>query len=327
MNLIAATVLSVLASGAARTDTTFTVAAGARLNVFNFGGEVKVIAWPHDRVRILADHTPYTLIEVQRKGPVLMVSSRAREAPARTVKYEISVPRWIDLNITGINNAVDVEGVDGDVLVESVSGGVHVKGGKGLLTLRSMQGGVRVDGAKGRVHASSVNEGVIVMDAAGEVVATTVNGNILLGRLVSDRVEASSANGDLIWDGEFRKSGRYQFGTHNGDILVVTAGRPDATVSVETFSGDFTSSYPVDLRQTRRGQAMNFTMGDGSAMVGFESFQGAIRLMQAGSAEAKLVLERRGRTLDQLQRQIERKQREMERVLERRLEERKKDDE
>jgi hypothetical protein len=318
MNFIAATLLSVLAAGAAQTDTAFTVTPGTRLNLFNFGGQVEVKAWPRDQVRIHADHTPMTLIEIQRKGPALMVSSRARQAPARTVHYAIQVPAWISLNLSGINNDVSVEGVDGEVLVETVRGDVSVKGGKGLVSLRSLEGSVRVEGARGRVQASSVNEGVIVLDAIGDVVINTVNGNIVMGRIVSDLVEASSANGDLVWEGEFKRSGRYQFGTHNGDIVVVTKNRPNATVSVETFSGDFESTYPVELRRTRRGQGMNFTMGDGSAIVGFESFQGAIRLLQAGSAEAKRVLDRRERSITELRRKLEQKSREIERRLERR---------
>lgn len=318
MNLIAATLLSVLATGAAQTDTAITVTPGTRLNVFNFGGQVQVSAWRENRVRIRAEHPPMVRVEIQRKGPALLVTSRARELPARTVNYQIQVPRWVGINISGINNDVSVDGVDGDVVVETVRGGVNVKGGKGLISLRSMEGNVRVEGAHGRVQASSVNDGVVVLDAVGEVVASTVNGNIVLGRVVSNLVEASSANGDLIWDGDFSKSGRYQFGTHNGDILVVTRDRPNATVSVETFSGDFESSFPVELRGTRRGQGMNFTLGDGSAVLDFESFQGAIRLLRAGTDEAKQVLERRGRTLEELQKRLQRRDRELQKVMERR---------
>jgi len=326
MNFIAATFLSLLASGAAQTDTAFTVSPGTRLNLFNFGGRVEVRAWPENQVRIRAAHTPLTVIEIQRKGPVLQVSSRARQAPARTVDYDIHVPAWLSLNITGINNDVSVEGVDGEVLVETVRGGVQVKGGKGLVSLRSLEGGVRVEGARGRVQASSVNDGVVVLDAHGDVVANTVNGNILLGRIVSDLVEASSANGDLIWDGDFKKSGRYQFGTHNGDIVVVTSARPNATVSVETFSGDFESSFPVEVRRTRGGQGMSFTLGDGSAVVDFESFQGAIRLLEAGSAEAQRVLQLRERSVEELRRRLERRSRELERQIERQVERRRSSD-
>lgn len=318
MNFIAATLLSVLAAVSAQTDTTFTVTPGTRLNLFNFGGRVDVRAWPQNQVKIRAVHTPHTTIEIQRKGPALMVSTRARQAPVRTVDYDIQVPAWIQLDINGINNDVSVEGVDGDVVVETVRGGVQVKGGKGLVSLRSLQGGVRVEGARGRVQASSVNDGIVVLDAVGEVVANTVNGNILLDRVVSDLVEATSANGDLIWDGEFKKTGRYQFGTHNGDIFVVTRDRPNATVSVETFSGDFESTFPVELRGTRTGQNMRFTLGDGSALVDFESFQGAIRLLQAGSEEARRVLDQRRRSIEDRRERLERKARELEQRLERR---------
>jgi len=166
------------------------------------------------------------------------------------------------------------------------------------------------------VQASSVNDAVVVRDAVGEVVANTVNGSIVLAKVVSDLVEAMSANGDLIWDGDFKKSGRYQFGTHNGDILVVTSDRPDATVSVETFSGDFESSYPVQLRETGRGQGMNFTLGDGSALVDFESFQGRIRMLRAGSAEAEQVLGNRVRGVEALRRAVELKRAEIRKVRE-----------
>jgi len=245
------------------------------------------------------------------------VNTRARQAPVRRVDYDIHVPTWIHLDISGINNDVSVDGVDGDVVVETVRGGVQVKGGKGLVSLRSLEGGVRTEGARGRVQASSVNDGVVVLDAVGEVVANTVNGNILLDRVVSDLVEASSANGDLIWDGNFKKTGRYQFGTHNGDILVVTQDRPNATVSVQTFSGDFESTFPVELRGSRGGQNMRFTLGDGSALVDFESFQGAIRLLKAGSEEAKQALEQRRRTIEERQERIRQRTKQLEKRLER----------
>jgi hypothetical protein len=65
---------------------------------------------------------------------------------------------------------------------------------------------------------------------------------------------------------------------------------------------------------------MRFTMGDGSALVDFESFQGAIRLLQAGSVDANRLLERRGRSMEELRRRLERNAREYEKLLERQQE-------
>jgi hypothetical protein len=300
MNVVAMTLLTVLTT-VAQTDTVVPIERGSRLNVFNLGGGVNVVVWDQSAVRIVARHTERALVEVQRSGPVLLVRAKAPRAPAGDVQYDIRVPKWIDLDIHGINNAVSVQGVDGEVRVETVRGGVDVQGGKGLVQLRSLDGVVRVRGTRGRVYASSVNDGVLVMDTRGEVVANTVNGHIVLDGIVSDMVEAMSANGDLIWEGDFGQHGRYQFGTHNGNIVVVTKERPDATVQVRTFNGDFESSFPVELQESQGNRTFNFTFGNGNAQLDVESFQGRIQLLQAGTERAQRALEARARALQRMQ--------------------------
>jgi hypothetical protein len=43
--------------------------------------------------------------------------------------------------------------------------------------------------------------------------------------------------------------------------------KTSATVSVSTFSGDFSSSFPLQLSETRRGKRFSFTIGrPGEAM-------------------------------------------------------------
>lgn len=314
MSFLAATALTVLAT-VAQTDTVVPVTQGARLNVFNLGGQVKVNVWNESAVRVVAVHPEHALLELQRRGPVLLVSSRGVRGPAVPVRYEIAVPKWINLDINGINNEVQIEGVDGEVVVETVKGGVQVHGGKGLVSLRSIDGGVRVQGARGRVNVSSVNQGVFVMDTQGEIVANTVNGHIVLDRIVSGLVEAMSANGDLIWDGDFEVDGRYQFATHNGNIVVVTKERPDAMVKVRTFNGDFESSFPVELREAQGNRNFDFTLGKGAAQIDVESFQGRIQLLREGSEQARRALQMRARALERYRQEVRRIEREIERQV------------
>lgn len=313
MTFLAATALSILAA-TAQVDTVVPVQPGARLNVFNLGGDVRVEAWDENSVRIQAATARPMLLDVRRKGPVLLVTSHGARVPHGFVSYRFSVPRWIHVDINGINNDVSVSGVDGEVVVETVRGGVNVKGGRGLVQLRSLEGVVKVEGARGRVQASSVNRGVWVLDTQGEVVANSVNGNVILGKVVADLVEVNSANGDLIWDGEFSKTGRYAFGTHNGNIVVVTKGEPDARVSVQTFTGDFESSFPIEVRDDG-GRGMYFTFGDGRAALEFESFQGRIQFVQEGSEQGRRAMEYRRRALRDMQRQIEQARVEVSREL------------
>ena len=106
----------------------------------------------------------------------------------------------------------------------------------------------------------------------------------------SGSVEASTVNGDVVYLGELRDDGRYNFSTHDGDLVLGMPEHANATVQVSTFSGDFESAFPVQLDRTRRGKRFNFTMGTGSALVNLESFDGTIHLRRVGELREILKL-------------------------------------
>jgi hypothetical protein len=64
--------------------------------------------------------------------------------------------------------------------------------------------------------------------------------------------------------------------------------KANVAVSVATFGGEFGSTFPVKITQSRK-KRFAFTLGTGSARLDLESFQGTIRL---GAAESG---NRRGR--------------------------------
>ena len=53
-----ATLITLLTTATAQTDTTFAVRSGSRLHVNNFGGTIAVQAWNKDAVRVVAAHAP-----------------------------------------------------------------------------------------------------------------------------------------------------------------------------------------------------------------------------------------------------------------------------
>jgi hypothetical protein len=86
---------------------------------------------------------------------------------------------------------------------------------------------------------------------------------------------------------------------------------------VQTFSGDFESSFPIVEERARDGRRdMYFTFGDGRAALEFESFQGRIRLLQEGSAKARDAMQYRARAMREMQRQLERLRLQAEREIE-----------
>ncbi len=76
--------------------------------------------------------------------------------------------------------------------------------------------------------------------------------------------------------------------THGGDIRVGLGGATNATVFVRTFQGDFTADFPIQLpdgQAARSGsKRFNFTLGNGSARIETQSFNGDIVLARKAIA-------------------------------------------
>jgi hypothetical protein len=263
-------------------DSTVPVGRGQRLEVNAFAGEIAVSVWNRDAVRVEADASGSTGVEIDRNATTVSVRTSGRRGPPSNVDLRITAPAWMPLDLSGVNTDITVAGTRAAISAETVQGDVSAKGGDGLVSLRSVQGSVSLTGAKGRLDVSSVNADVEVSASSGEVNAETVNGDVTLDAVDATSVTATSLNGDVAYNGPIKSSGRYALSTHNGDITVTVAEGTSASVSVSTFNGEFTSAFPVTLTETRKGKRFNFTIGGGSAQVTLESFQGTIELVRPG---------------------------------------------
>jgi hypothetical protein len=275
-----AAALTILAT--AHVDTTFGVRPGTRLEVENFGGSVTVVAWPKNAIKLEADRPTRNRIMIDNSEGVISFKSIGYMGPPGMVEYNLQIPKWMEIRISGVFTEASVSGTEAAVRIETVKGDVTVKGGRDLLELQTVEGAVSLEGARGKIEAHSVNEGVSITDAEGEINAESVNGQVTLRKVRSAQVECSSVNGNLDYDGEFRDGGHYSFSTHNGAINIALPAKPNAEFTVSTFNGDFESAFPVTFTRAQRGKRFRFTLGSGSADVELESFQGNIQLRRAG---------------------------------------------
>jgi DUF4097 and DUF4098 domain-containing protein YvlB len=145
-----------------------------------------------------------------------------------------------------------------------------------------VQGDVDVRGARGTLRVGTTNGELRVHDVAGELTAETVNGEIYLENVDSRSAEATTVNGDVVYEGTIHDGGTYSFNTHNGDIVVSVPQGANVTITVATFNGDFESDFPVTIMGTR-DKRFSFTIGDGSARLELETFGGSIRLRRPES--------------------------------------------
>ena len=274
-------------AAAQQVDTTVAVGRGQRLDVNAYGGEVTVHAWNRNAVRVEANTSGRDRTEISASATALTVRTQGRHGPSSEIKLKISAPPWMGLSLSGVHTNMKVEGLQNAIRVETVEGEVAVAGGNGLISLRSVQGSVTLRGAKGRISVNSVNEDVEVANSSGEILAETVNGDITLDNVDAATLDASTVNGDILYAGPIRNGGRYALSTHNGDVTLTVGEGTNASVAVSTFNGEFESEFPVPLSGTRKGKGFNFTLGSGSAQVTLESFQGTIELIRPATARER----------------------------------------
>jgi len=296
MNTLAtlALVLSTTASGANRTDTTITVRQGARLEVSNFAGAISVKTWAKNAIRIAADHSSRVYVEIDDTPSLVSVRGRSTRGVPSQVDYELTVPTWIGLDLSGVATDIDVDGVKGEIKAETVRGDINVKGGGNYVSLGSVEGEVAVSGARGRIELSSVNQGIQGLDLSGDVEAETVNGDIDLRSVISKNLRASTVNGAILYLGSLESEGVYEMSTHNGDIIVGVPDKANVAVSVATFGGEFGSTFPVTITKSRK-KRFAFTLGTGSARLDLESFQGTIRLARPSEVLQQAASEKKGK--------------------------------
>ena len=157
---LAALALAVVAT-ATHTHTTVTVRPGTRLELNAFAGSISVQAWSRNAVRVSADHASHTQIELDEKGPVLAVRAEHWRGIPTTVEYQLTVPKWMSLDLSGVNTDISVENTEGEVAAKTVQGEVLITGGTKIVKANSVQGEVRVARASGKIEANSVNADVI----------------------------------------------------------------------------------------------------------------------------------------------------------------------
>jgi DUF4097 and DUF4098 domain-containing protein YvlB len=268
---------------APRTDTTLAVPAGARLQLENFGGEIVVETWSRNELRIEAEHSRRTHIEVEQDGSEFTISAETERSAPGSVDFHLTVPASMSLELSGVYCDIRTTGLKGSLKAETVQGDVEIKGGTGRVEAQSVQGHVVVEDASGSIEASSVNEGVTILRAKGDVSAESVNGAVVVRESHLHSLEASTVGGTVIYDGTYDRDGHYELSSHNGSVFASIPENADLSVQVETYNGTFESTFPVKRStEGRSKRRFTLTFGSGSAEMSLESFQGVITLHRPG---------------------------------------------
>jgi DUF4097 and DUF4098 domain-containing protein YvlB len=249
-------------------------------------GRIKVTGWDRQEVKVVASSDNGRLrFSASRQRVSLEVDRGGGE-----VQYDVTVPRGTKLSLEAISGSITAVGVGGETEAQSVSGYVTISDATKEVNAESVSGAVSVTNVSGNLSAQSTSGDVTIRNASGDVEAETVSGGILMDGISSTSVRTETVSGSVSYTGSINAGGKYSFVTHSGLLRLNLPANVGAVFSVETYSGDIDSDFPVTMQP---GQGRNshdrfeFTIGDGKARVSAENFSGKIIINRVGDANVR----------------------------------------
>lgn len=261
-------------------DTTVAVSRGMRLELNQHRGSITVRTWDRSSVQVSATGSDRITPRVVTSRSVVRVTGEGRHRVSEEMDLTLTVPRWLDLDLSTHQGDIRVDGSEGRLNLHSVEGDVEVQGGRELVAVQTVEGLVTIRGARGRIEVNAVEGDLRLTGVSGSIRAQSVDGDVTMEDVDLTELDVNTVDGDISFRGPIRSSGRYRINTHDGDIVVDLTQDLNAVVSVSTFDGNFEAGFPVTITGTNKRQ-FRFTVGSGAANLDLESFDGNIYLRRA----------------------------------------------
>ncbi len=221
-----------------------------------------------------------TVVATTRSGKVYVAASqRGSRVEVRTtllepvsgdegrVDYEVTVPPGTSVNVHAGNGSVLMEGLRGDIEVETESASVEVRDlSGGHVHVRSLSGGITLT----RVR----NAHVEIQSQRGDVTLENVSGPLLA---------VNSTRGSIRYRGDFGFGGRYSLTSHAGDINVSLPETASVTLTAHSEKGSVKNEVPMATPEPSTfrvpgSRSFAGTSHSGSSTVRLLSFSGRIRV-------------------------------------------------
>ncbi len=192
----------------------------------------------------------------------------------------IKMPFGAELKVSTVSADIEVTDLRGELSLESVSGEIEVQADPTGFEAESVSGDLELI-LSGEVLEMATVSGDIVLktETPRELEIGTISGDVEVISKWIGRIDFESISGDLDFAGEIRERG--SFNSQSGDLYIVFSKAPNAEFEIGTFSGDIRNAFGPEPRKSNKfnlGKSLEFTAGDGDASIDIESFSGDIIL-------------------------------------------------
>jgi hypothetical protein len=271
-----------------RVDTTLTIDRGGTLSVSVYAGRVNVVGTSGSQVRIRGT-VERGEMQLRARPSSVSISTESEGPHGGRADLDISVPTGTRVVLEGFSAPVTVRGVKSETKVETLSGNVQVTDAVGRVNVESVSGSIDVNGVEGDVRAESVSGRVELANINGDIEGESVSGRFMMTRAKSKSVRVETVSGSISYSGTFDPAGNYVLKSHAGRLTLGLPADAGATLSLETFSGNVDSDFPVTLESglSRMGHESKFELriGNGRTRIVVETFSGDIRIQRGTTGD------------------------------------------
>jgi len=214
-------------------------------------------------------------LETENAGDRIDVSANIVDVTAQPneteVNFQLTVPEETELELKTQTGLIYVEQVMGDMTLQSVAGDVHLKEVSGYIVVRTTHGSL------------------VCAQCAGKLDFNSVSGNAQLLQPALTNVNLFTTSGNILFDGDFIRTGIYTMRSGKGTVEVHFSGNDSFDLNAQTATGTVDNQAEAYLKPDSHGMkhmASRFTkglfgtVGSGLAKVELSSYSGTIRILK-----------------------------------------------
>lgn len=264
-------------------DTLIQVRQGDYLVLNGFSGSVEVEGWGGAELRVEAEDDEDLLFSFSRSGSRIELEVQDPKDRNRAEELRLSVPRWMNVEVTGRKLDVGVRGVAGAVTIRNLKGAIVLSELSGRVDASSLEGSIDGRSLSGVARLKTGDDDITILDSTADLELETVSGDLELRGSGARNVQVRTTDGDVDLTGRLLLTGNYEFHSHGGELTLTLEPPVNADVTVLVYQGEFESDFPIRAQGFRSGEDIRFSIGEGGARVLLDAFDGEVRLRRAGA--------------------------------------------
>src|SRR5260370_8603003 len=238
-------------------------------------GRIEVKSWKSLEVVVSGEQPSSKVgLDMEQADDRIEVTANVLDTSAQesdlSENIQLTVPEETELQIKTQTGLIYVEQVLGDMKLESVAGDVHLKEVSGYIIVRTTGGSL------------------VCTQCGGKLDFNSISGNAQILQPSLKNVTLVTMTGNILFDGDFIRTGTYSMKSVRGLPEVPLAGTDSFDLNAQTSSGTVDNRAEAFLKPDSHGfkhSASKYAKGlfgtvcNGLAKVEVSSFIGTVRLL------------------------------------------------